>query len=111
MMLDGIMVDCVRSIPSMVTVGCVRSKASVRPYVSYEVIMHVIVKGSVFYFIFHGHTKNGVVLCESHQYWFEFGSMYKTQMPHVNVMKKFRWEVIKLCAFLYKTFSWAGGSF
>ena len=39
-----------------------------------------------------------MVLCESHQDWFEFVVMYKTRIPHANVMKNFGWEGIQLCA-------------
>ena len=65
MSLDGLMVDCVRSIPFAATVGCVRDKASVHPCVSDDVLMYVIVKGDVFVFICRGCTKNGIVFCES----------------------------------------------
>ena len=78
MMLDGIMFDHVRSIPFAVTVVCVRDKASIRQHVSDEVIMYVVVKGGLFEFICHGRTKNGIVLCEMNQGWFEFLAMYKT---------------------------------
>ena len=45
MMLDGLMFDCVRSLPFMVTVGCDRSKASVLPHISDYFVKHVLVKG------------------------------------------------------------------
>ena len=45
MMLDGIVFDCMRYLPFMVTVGCGRDKASVRPNISDDVVMHVLVKG------------------------------------------------------------------
>ena len=75
--------------------------------------MHVVLKGGIFEFIGLGHTNNGIVLCELHQDWFEFSAMYKTQMSHENITKKFRWEGIKLCEILGGTrlFSWASGSF
>ena len=44
MMLDRLVFDCVRSLPFMVTVGCGRAKASVRPHISDDVAMHVLVK-------------------------------------------------------------------
>ena len=58
MKLDSLMFDYVRSIPFTVMVGCVRAKESVSPRVYYDVEIHVIVKGDVFYIICRGHTKN-----------------------------------------------------
>ena len=46
MMLDGLMFDCVRYLSFMVTVGCDRSKESVCPHISDDVVMYVLVKGS-----------------------------------------------------------------
>ena len=100
MALDGLMFDHVRSFPLAVTVVCVRAKASVRPCIPYNVIMFVVVEGNVFEFIVRRRTNNGVVLYELIQNWFEFVAMYNTQIPHENVMKKVRWEGIKLCAIL-----------
>ena len=82
------MFDCVRSIPFLVIVGCVRSKNSVRPCLYDEVVMHVISEGGVFEFLFRGCTNNCVVLYELRQYRFEFILMYKTQITCVNVIKK-----------------------
>ena len=112
MALDGIMFDHVRSFPFVATVGCVRAKAYVRPCIPYYVIMRVVVLGDVFEFIVCGRTNNGVVLCELIQDWFEFFSMYNTQIPHANNTKKVRWEGIKLCESFggTRTFSWESGS-
>ena len=49
--LDGIMFDYFFLSPFMVTVGCVRAKAFVRPHILDDVTMHEVVKGGVFYFI------------------------------------------------------------
>ena len=100
MTLDGLMFDHVRSSPVLVMELCVRVKASVCPRISDDVVMHVVVKGGVFEFIGLVVTKNGVVLCVSIQDYFDFFAMYKTRMPYSNIMKKFRWEVIKLCEIL-----------
>ena len=51
MMLDRFMFDCVDFFPRAVTVGCVRAKASVRPHVSDDVLMHILGKGGVIEFI------------------------------------------------------------
>ena len=32
-------------------------------------------------------TENGTVICDSCQYWFEFLSVFKSQIPCINVMK------------------------
>ena len=56
--------------PFLVTVGFVRSTESVRPRISDDVVIHVLVKGDIFYFIGCGRTENWIVLCESHQDWF-----------------------------------------
>ena len=108
MALDGLMFDHLRSLPFAVTVGCLRAKASVRPCIPYYVIMRVVLVGDVFEFIVCGRTNNGVVLCELIQDWFEF----VTQIPHENVMKKVRWEGIKLCESFggTRTFSRESGS-
>ena len=41
---------------------------------------------------------NGIVLCELFQDWFDFVAIYKTQMPHVNFIKKMIWGVIEMRA-------------
>ena len=66
MMSDGLMFDCVRSIPFSVMVRCVSAKSSVHPRVSDDVVVIVIFKEDVFYFICHELRKNGIVFCESH---------------------------------------------
>ena len=66
MMSDGLMFDCVRSIPFAVTVICVRAKASVHPLVSYDVVMIVIFKEDLFYSIFHERRKNVIAFCDWH---------------------------------------------
>ena len=45
MMLDGLVFDCVRSLPFIVNVECGRSKASIRPHISDDIVMHVLSKG------------------------------------------------------------------
>ena len=72
----------------------VRAKASVCPPILDTLVMHEVVKGGMFYSIGIGLMKNWIVLCESRQDWFEFVVMYKTCMPHVNVMKKVRLKEI-----------------
>ena len=64
--------------------------------------MHVVFKGDLFEIIGCRYTKNWMVLCELHQEWFQFVTIYKTCMPHVNVMDKLQWEGIQLCDFLEK---------
>ena len=117
-MLYGLMFDHLSFSPFSVTVWCVRSKASVRPHVSNDVVMHVAVKGGVFEFIGLVHTKNYILLCESCQKWFEFVTMYKTRMPHANVINKVWWEGIELCKIFrgtrlklgeWKIQGWEGG--
>ena len=61
---------------------------SFHPRVYDDVVMHVIVKGGAFQFICHGCTNNGILFCELRQGWYKFIEMYKTQMTHVNFMKK-----------------------
>ena len=70
MVLDGIMFEHVIFYPLAATFGCVRAKPSVRRRILDDILMHAVVKGDVFYFIGLGRTKNGIVLCESRQYWF-----------------------------------------
>ena len=53
--------------PFLVMVRYVRDKASVRPRISYDVIMYVVIKGGVFEFIGHGRMKNWILLCEFRQ--------------------------------------------
>ena len=64
MMLDGFMFDYFFFSPFVVTVGFVRTNASVRPRIFYDIIMHEVVKGGVFYFILIGRTNNYIVLCD-----------------------------------------------
>ena len=47
--------------------GILSAKASVRPRIFDDVVIHEVVKGDVFEFIGRGRTKNWMVLCESHQ--------------------------------------------
>ena len=107
------MFDHLSFYPFAVTVGFVRAKTSVRPRISDDVIMHEVVEGGVFEFLGHGRTKNWVVLCGFHQDWFQSVVIYKTCMPHANVMKKVRWGLIQPCAIFGRTrlFSWVSGSF
>ena len=77
---------------------CVRQKASVCPHISYDTVMHEEVKRHVFECIGLEQMKNCIVLYESRQYWFYFFAMYKTRIPHANVINKVQWEVIKMCA-------------
>ena len=59
-----------------------------------------------------GYTKNWMMFCEFHQDWFQFVAMYKTHMPHINIMKKFQWEEMQLCEIFLGTFCcWEIGSF
>ena len=97
MMLYVLMFDPVRFYTFAVMVGCVSSKASVRTHGSDDVVIHAIVKGNLFNFIGLGGMKNRIVLCELRQDWFGFFAVYQTLIPHVNFMKKIRWEGIKLC--------------
>ena len=59
--------------------------------------MYVVVKGFVLEFTGIGGTKNWIVPRESIPDCFGVVAVYKTQMIHVNVMNKVRWEGIKLC--------------
>ena len=61
--LDGMMFDIVIYLPFAVTVVCVSSKAFVHPQISYDVVIHSVVKGGVFEFIGRGRTKNRIVFC------------------------------------------------
>ena len=70
----------------MVRVEFFRAKVSVRPHISDDVLMYVLVKGDIFEFIGLGRMKNGIVLCESRQDWFEFVAMHNTLIPHANVL-------------------------
>ena len=88
MTLDGLMLNNVRYFPLVVMVRCVRDKTSVCPHISDDVVLHVVVKVDVFEFIGLEQTNTGIMLCESIHQWFEFVAMYKTQIPHANVMKK-----------------------
>ena len=68
MTLDGLVFDNVLLYPFVD--GIVRDKAYVLPHIFYVVIIIIVVKGDVFKVISRGHTKNWIVLCESHQDWF-----------------------------------------
>ena len=68
MALDGLMFD--NSILSPFVVKFVRSKASVHPRISDVVIINEVVKVVAFEFIGRRHTKNWMILCESHRDWF-----------------------------------------
>ena len=81
------MFDHVISFSFTVTVVCVRAKASVRPCITYYIIMCVVVAGEVFEFIVRVRTNNGVVLYELIKNWFELVAIYNIQIPHANVMK------------------------
>ena len=109
--LDGIMFYSLLFYPFVD--GIMDSKVSICPHIFYVVIMCVFVKGGIFEFIGHRCTKNWMMFCDSHQDWFYFVAMYNTQIPHVNLTKKFRWEGIKLCAIFGGTrlFSQESGSF
>ena len=61
MMLEGIMFYCVRFTPFYVMVRCVRSKASVHPRISDDVVIHVKVKGV--YFILYAADARRTGLC------------------------------------------------
>ena len=112
-MLDGLMFDYLLFSPFSVTVVFVRAYVSVHPHISYVVAMHVSVKGYVFEFIGRRRMNNWMVLCDLQQDLFQFDEIYKTHMPHANVMKKVWWEGIQMCTiFVVKIiFSWASGSF
>ena len=84
--------------PFAVTGVFMGAKVFVCPHIFDIAIMHEVVKGKVFDFVVLGRTKNWTVLCVLHQDYFWSVAMYKTRMPHANVMKKFRWEGIQLCA-------------
>ena len=64
--LDGLMFD---------RVGCVRAKTSICPHISDDIVLHVVVNGDLFELIGLGRTKNGILLCELRQDWFEFVAM------------------------------------
>ena len=57
-MLDRLMFYCVSSTPFDITVICVRNKLSVRPCISDDIVMHVIVKRDIYESICSGHKKN-----------------------------------------------------
>ena len=80
------MFDHLRFSPFAITVGSVRAKASVRPCISDDVVIHEVVKGDIFEFKVIGRMKNYILFFESHQDWFEFVEMYKNHMPYGNVM-------------------------
>ena len=89
----------------------VRAKASICPHIFDMVVIHVVFKGNAFQFIRIIPKKSCMVLCESHQYWFQFDVICKTRMPPFIVMKKFQWEGIQLCAIFVGFLSWSSGSF
>ena len=64
MTLDGLMFYHVIHLPFTDTFRCVREKVSVLPHTSDDVVMHVVDKRDVFYFIGRGHMNNWLVLCE-----------------------------------------------
>ena len=113
MPLDGPMGGCVSSILYVFTFGGVRSKASVRPHVSYDILMLLIVKEDALEFICRGQMNNGILCCEYIQDCFESVVMYKTLMTHANAMKKSQWEGLKPCAIFgqKQPFCWASGIF
>ena len=86
--LNGLMFG--NSLFSPFKFGFVSSKASVRQPILDVVVIHLVFKWEVFEFIERRLTKNCIVMCESHQDWFNFFVMYKTCMPHDNVIKKVR---------------------
>ena len=112
-MLDSLMFDKFLSSLFVVVVVFVSAKASICSHIFDGVVMHEIVKGGVFEFIGLGRTKKRTVSCEFRQDWFGFVVMYKTRVPHVNVMKNVLWEGTKLCAIFRGkiVFSRASGSF
>ena len=89
MTLDRFIFDCVDISPCVATAGCVMAKVSVRPRISGEVVMHVLVEGYVISFIGLEGKKNWIVLHQLSQDWFEVIAMYETWMPCANSMKTF----------------------
>ena len=67
MTLDRILYDNSLFYTFLVTVGFVRSKASVLSCIFDDFIMNEAVKGDVFEFTGRGNTKNWMVLFELHQ--------------------------------------------
>ena len=59
--LDGLMFDHLLFSLFVVMVICVRSKASVRPHIFHDIVMHEVVKEDIFEFIVLGRRKNWVV--------------------------------------------------
>ena len=94
---DGIIFDNVKSIPDGVTFISVRSKASVLPRIYDVIVIHLIVEGGVFKFVWLGHTNNCIVICEFRKDWFECIVMYLSQIPCLNFMNKIWQEGIKQC--------------
>ena len=70
MMLDRLVFDHMDFPPRAVTVGCVRAKASVLPYLSYDDVMHIVVKGGVIEFIGLVLMKGLDATGELHRDWF-----------------------------------------
>ena len=84
-------------VENAVTERCVRGYASVCPYVTYVLVMHMLVKQEILEFIITGGTKMCILLREFRQDFLEFFRMYETEFPSVNVVKDFRREGIKMC--------------
>ena len=84
-MLDRIVFYHMRFYPFMVKFGCVRANASIFPRIPGAVAMHVVFKGGVFELIGIGRKKNGILLRELNQDFFEFVAMYKTA-HHIPVL-------------------------
>ena len=68
MILDGLMFD--NSFFSPFVDVFLRGKVSVRPRIFDLVVMHELFKGDAFGFIGKRRTKDCMVLCGSHKYWF-----------------------------------------
>ena len=102
---DALMFDLITSITDGFMFFHVRFKASVRPCVYDNIAMHVIVEGGAFEVVCLWHTNNGIVLYESFQYWFDFITMYKTQISRVNIMNKIWQEWIVFIFWMGESFS------
>ena len=64
--IDGIMFDNSFSSPFVLTVGFLRAKASVLPFIFDDVVMHEAFKGNIFEFIGHRRTSKWTFSCEYH---------------------------------------------
>ena len=102
--LDGIMFEIFFISPFVY--GFMMAFAYVRPWLFDVVIMSVVVKGGVFEFIGRGGMENWMLMCESHQYWFYLVAIYKTLIPHINVMNNLQWEEIQRCVISVGDFLW-----